>query len=81
MTFSKRKNRIKLGYLLKDIKTLIAGADWDAEIVKQKQMYLDGYYITPDVQESVKQANDMYDEAESGNFGGNKTYKRFTKFR
>ena len=42
-------------------------------------MYLDGYYITPDVQESVKQANDMYDEAESGNFGGNQNMQEIYK--
>ena len=42
-------------------------------------MYLDGYYITPDVQESVKQANDMYDEAESSNFGGNQNMQEIYK--
>jgi len=42
-------------------------------------MYLDGYYITPDVQESVKQANDMYEEAESGNFGGNQNMQEIYK--
>jgi hypothetical protein len=68
----KRKDTIKLELLSKGFKDIDDwDADWEAEIVKQKQMYLDGYYITPDVQESVKQANDMYDEAESGNFGGN----------
>jgi len=68
----KEKNRIKLELLVKGYKDIDGwSADWDAEVVKQKQMYLDGYYITPDVQESVKQANDMYDQAESGYFGGN----------
>ena len=69
---AKEKNRVKLELLVKGYKDIDGwSADWDAEVVKQKQMYLDGYYITPDVQESVKQANNMYDEAESGNFGGN----------
>jgi len=68
----KEKNRVKLELLVKGYKDIDGwSADWDAEVVKQKQMYLDGYYITPDIQESVKQANDMYDQAESGNFGGN----------
>jgi hypothetical protein len=77
---AKEKNRIKLELLVKGYKDIDSwSADWDAEIVKQKQMYLDGYYITPDVQESVKQANDMYDEAESGNFGGNQNMQEIYK--
>jgi hypothetical protein len=77
---AKEKNRIKLELLVKGYKDIDGwSADWDAEIVKQKQMYLDGYYITPDVQESVKQANDMYDEAESGNFGGNQNMQEIYK--
>ena len=77
---NKEKNRIKLELLVKGYKDIDGwSADWDAEVVKQKQMYLDGYYITPDVQESVKQANDMYDEAESGNFGGNQNMQEIYK--
>ena len=76
----KRKDTIKLELLSKGFKDIDDwDADWEAEIVKQKQMYLDGYYITPDVQESVKQANDMYDEAESGNFGGNQNMQEIYK--
>ena len=76
----KEKNRVKLELLIKGYKDIDGwSADWDAEIVKQKQMYLDGYYITPDVQESVKQANDMYDQAESGNFGGNQNMQEIYK--
>ena len=76
----KEKDRIKLELLIKGYKDIDGwSADWDAEVIKQKQMYLDGYYITPDVQESVKQANDMYDEAESGNFGGNQNMQEIYK--
>jgi len=76
----KEKNRIKLELLVKGYKDIDGwSADWDAEVVKQKQMYLDGYYITPDVQESVKQANDMYDQAESGTFGGNQNMQEIYK--
>ena len=76
----KEKNRVKLELLIKGYKDIDGwSADWDAEVVKQKQMYLDGYYITPDVQESVKQANDMYDQAESGNFGGNQNMQEIYK--
>jgi hypothetical protein len=76
----KEKNRIKLELLIKGYNDTDGwSADWDAEVVKQKQMYLDGYYITPDVQESVKQANDMYDQAESGNFGGNQNMQEIYK--
>ena len=76
----KEKNRIKLELLIRGYKDIDGwSADWDAEVVKQKQMYLDGYYITPDVQESVKQANDMYDQAESGNFGGNQNMQEIYK--
>ena len=76
----KEKNRVRLELLIKGYKDIDGwSADWDAEVVKQKQMYLDGYYITPDVQESVKQANDMYDEAESGNFGGNENMQEIYK--
>ena len=77
---NREKERIKLELLIKGYKDIDGwSADWDAEIVKQKQMYLDGYYITPDVQESVKQANDMYDQAESGNFGGNQNMQEIYK--
>ena len=76
----KEKNRVKLELLIKGYKDIDGwSADWDAEVVKQKQMYLDGYYITPDVQESVKQANDMYDQAESGTFGGNQNMQEIYK--